>query len=287
MDPLVGIGLILSLIPLWQHERDKKAEARKEDFFKWLLDHNFESIKEDIEKDVALSLQIENLLKLNHDELLQRFDAVDEKLMRLLYGVDEFREIVKHIFPRAALSKNEEHILTEFVNSGESNLYFVVTNMRCILQVGEQCIEGCDPRFIASNLRNLAKAGYIQLYKNSPGHEHYLLTELGAEYVKNIQGKHALSQQAKDILVQYYQTDKTYLTLFVDGARNVCGVMADGQALSFSDSKFVFDDLNSLAQNGLIKHDGELSNGIPRYVRTRKGNEYVAKILKSRNHADA
>lgn len=287
MDPITGFSLILALIPFWQRERDKKDAATKDAFYTWLIDHNFECLKDCIESNSVLLVQIEDLLKLNQDELLHRFDVIDEKLMMVLYGIDEFRDAVKYLCPHATLSKNEEYILTAFVESGENDLFFITSSQRNILQAGTQIIEGYNPRFVESNLQHLAEFGYIKLYNKNNNSAHYFLTESGEEYVKNIKSGESLSSQAKEILLQYYQTEEPFLVTFLNEHGKVGGVQANNITLSFSDPNYVHDDLDSLQQCGLIKYDGELNGGGRRYTRTRKGEEYVANILKGKTHADA
>ena len=286
MDPITGISLILSLIPFWQREHDKGKMATKEDFYAWLVFHKFESVKEYIENNSVLLVEIEDLLKLNQSELLRRFDIVDKRLMRVLSGLGEFREFVTRLFPQEVLSQNEKNILTQFVESGESDLFLQVTNSRSILQFGVTPAEEYDSRFVVSSLQNLAEAGYIQLIKSEPTCYHYLLTESGYEYIQLLKGENQLSPQAENILLQYYQTGEPYLLTCLDECGKVDCVQANNVELSFSEPNYIHDDLDSLCECGLIKFDGDLGGGGRRYIRTRKGEEYV-NTLRKRIHADA
>ena len=278
MDPMTGVGLLIGLFQLFQHERDKSKAAAKEEFFEWLITHNFQAIKEEIETNTALLVQIENLVKLNQDELLHRFDIVDEQLMRILSGFDEFRGLVTRLVPQVALSKREEYILTKLVESGESELVLVKTNLRVILQAGGQPIEGYDPRFVDSNLMHLAAAGYIQLQKTTSSAAYYLLTESGADYVLENKQGNDLSPQAKGILRQFYQSEDTELLTFNDEKGQLV-VQTRNFTLVISEPNYVQDDLDMLEKQGLIKCAGALRFGGRRYLRTRKGEEYAANML--------
>ncbi len=279
MDPITGGSLILTLIPFWQRERDKRTAASKEEFYSWLVGHNFKELKEYIERDVTLTAQIEEMLKGNHEELLNRFDAVDKQLLRILYSLDAFRPFIKYIAPSAVLSNNEEHILTEFVNSRENILYFRQTyEMGKILQAGQTLITGYDARFIDSNLQNLVDSGYLLSQQTTGKSLSYTLTEKACEYVQNLQGKDRLSAQAKSILVQYWQSKEPCLWTFLDEQGQVAGVQANNIELKFDEPNFIHDDLDCLAKAGFIIYDGDPGGGGRRYRLTRAGQAYAEKI---------
>ncbi len=182
MDPITGIGLILALIPFWQRERDKKEAATKETFYAWLLEHKFESIKYAIETNSDLLIQIEDLLKLNQEDLLKRINSIDEKLLRILCGMEEFRTYVEKTYPHAILSKNEKNILIQFVESNDSELHFYDSNLRTFLETdGRRQLTGWDPRLIRSNLQNLVVKGFLIQREFKNGRIFYL-TEDGIEY---------------------------------------------------------------------------------------------------------
>ena len=122
MDPITGIGLILALIPLYQRERDKAKQASKENFYQWLLEHKFQDVKDCITNNFELSTEIEKLLRLNQEELISRFNEVDQKLFCIMNSMQEFHSLVQMVAPQAILTEQEECILRQFVESGEDIL---------------------------------------------------------------------------------------------------------------------------------------------------------------------
>ena len=184
MDPITGIGLILSLIPLFQREQDKRKATSTEDFFTWLLEHNFQNVKDCITDNYTLIEEIEKLLNENHEILLQRFNAIDEKLLRILHSVEGFRKLAKTISPAACLTLEQQKLLSVMVHSGgikfipvsvRQGFYFRTDNEKDIWP------SDIDIKFFNASLDKLIEYGFLMYDGKS-----YYLTEDGHEYVNNL-----------------------------------------------------------------------------------------------------
>lgn len=189
MDPITGIGLILSLIPLFQRERDKREAASKEEFYSWLVEHKFQDVKDCITNNFELMVEIEKLLGENHEVLLKRFNYVDEKLMMILHSVDGFRKIAENIAPEACLTKRQQKLLRCLVRSGSPVFYIHKPVYReACLEVGNatnsDAFKEFDDKFLCSNMNVLCQSGFLYYDGKS-----YYLTETGQDYIDNLDKK--------------------------------------------------------------------------------------------------
>lgn len=275
----VGLSLIIGLIPLWQREQDKNSSKQKEDFYAFLARHQFDWVRDCISNVHALDSQIEQLLQLNQEELQSRFDLVDEKLMRILYSIDEFRGLTSVLGRKAVLSKQEEDILTYFVASGDDSLHTVITSARTYLQAGNTPMPGIDTRFISANLKNLEKAGYIIAAYNSKGHVYYKLDESALEYARNRQSTN-LSVQAQAILKSYFDSKENILTICMD-ADCVWHSFIPGVDEVLIENEHVLEDVEMLESKKYIQPLPSKENDpyARAYLFTRQGKEYAKSLV--------
>ena len=189
MDPITGVGLILSLIPLFQRERDKRETASKEEFYSWLIEHKFQDVKDCITTNFELMLEIEKLLRENHDVLQKRFNDVDEKLMMILHSVDGFKKIAEKIAPEACLTKRQQHLLSVMVHSEATEFHriSVCPPWPGFKTNGKKCIspEEINTKFLETNLIKLCEKKFLMW----DGRNTYYLTEAGQDYIDNLDKK--------------------------------------------------------------------------------------------------
>ena len=189
MDPITGIGLILSLIPLFQRERDKREAASKEEFYSWLIGHKFQDVKDCITNNFALAVEIENLLRGNQDILLQRFNAVDEQLLRILHSVEGFQKIAEVISPAACLTQRQQDLLSVMVHTGGTQFISISAHQGfCGFRAdnGKSISpKDIDTKFLEPTLIKLCEVGFLMWN----GRNTYYLTESGQDYVDNLDKK--------------------------------------------------------------------------------------------------
>lgn len=282
MEPIslsTGAGLIFSLIPFFQRERDKREAASKEEFFTWLISHNFTDLKTQIQSNYDLCKEIEIFLQMNQEELLKRFDEVDQKLFCVMNSMQEFRSLVKIVAPKARLTEQEESILRQFVESKDS-LLRDDSNLSNPISWGTNSgteIIVKDVRTIGSSISKLAKLGFMRECISGKGSIYYELTEDGIEYVNNLK-KSDLSEQAKSILKQYVESGEQYLDIyFID---TQIGLEAGKKQIDFDNPRFIPEDMDDLTKQGFIQFIKNTTLD-PRYINfkrhalTRKGGEYI------------
>lgn len=282
MEPITGLGLILSLIPLFQRERDKREAASKEKFFEWLIGHNFNNLTEQIQSNYNLCMEIETLLQMNQEQLLARFDEVDQKLFCIMNSMQEFRSFVKIVAPKTRLTEQEESILRQFVES-EDSLLRDDSNLSNSISWGTNSgteIIVKDVRTIGSSISKLAKLGFMRECIGGSGSIYYELTEDGIEYVDNLK-KSDLSEQAKSILKQYVESGEQYLDIYFIDTQIV--LEAGKKQIDFDNPRFISEDANHLIKQGFIQFIKNTTLD-PRYISfkrhalTRKGEEYINSI---------
>jgi DNA-binding PadR family transcriptional regulator len=270
-----GTGLILSLIPLFHRERDKGEAASREKFFEWLIGHNFNNLTEQIQSNYDLCTEIETLLQMNQEQLLARFDEVDQKLFRIMNSMQEFRNLVKIVAPKTRLTEQEESILRQFVES-EDFLLRDDSNLSNPISWGTNSgteIIVKNVRTIGSSISKLAELGFMRECIGGSGSIYYELTEDGIEYVDNLK-ESDLSEQAKSVLKQYVESGEQYLCTLVNGQGQV-DVMANSIDIKVDNNRFIYDDIEELEKRGFIRFDGDMGVGRKRYTLTRMGMEFI------------
>ena len=160
IDPVSGTGLILSLIQIFHRERDKTKQANTEELFKWLLEHKFSEIKDSISQNKILTGEIENLLRSNRDELIERFNKLEEMVGVVASGFSDFRKIVSAINPSAELSAQALSIINQFVDSG-GRLILTIRHLNgMIIQTDNRvAIKVAEFRFLDDDLSTLCNVG--------------------------------------------------------------------------------------------------------------------------------
>ena len=271
-----GIGLIMTLIQLYQREGDKRSSKNKDDFFEWLIEHKFLEIKSMIESHGELSAEIETLLHMNQEALLTRFDEVDSKLMCIMNSVQEFRGFVHAIDPKSGLSDQEESLLLQAVESGETTIIDNRDNThRYDWSIDGKFLSVTNPRRIESDLINLASLGYLKESTSQQGRPKYTLLGMAFDYVDNIKSSD-LSDQAVSILKQYIASDAQYLCTILNEVGQPL-VQADNTPIAIESRRFVNDDLDSLDEHGFICFDGDMGTG-KRYTLTREGDAFISNM---------
>ena len=189
MDMATGFGLILSLLSFYLRSKDKREAAEAQEFYDWLIEHKFQDVKDCITRNYILMSEVENLLKENQDTLLQRFDGVDEKLMRILHTVEGFEKIAETIAPETCLSKRQQQLLSVMVHSEATEFYRLAvcppwlgfkTNGKKTISPDE-----IDTKFLEVNLAKLCEKGFLMWN----GKNTYYLTEDGQDYIDNLDKK--------------------------------------------------------------------------------------------------
>lgn len=274
IEPITGIGLILSLIPLYQRERDKAKQASTEDFFKWLLEHNFTEIKDSIAKNQALTFEIEKLLRMNQEELHARFDEMDKKLICMMNSMQEFRSLIKMLAPSSGLTEQEESILRQFVESGAQYLSNFTTLEKVQWFAGSKEIQVKAPKTLNSSLKQLTTKGYlVELYNNNL--PYYELTEQAVEYVDNLK-KDDLSEQAKRIIICFANSGQELMCYVYTNPPTIH--IPNSGGIDVSEPRFLEDDLKKLVEKKLIIPSDSSHTSVKMFKITRKGVEYSKEL---------
>lgn len=281
MEPITiveGTGLILSLIPLFQRKRDTRENAKKEEFYAWLIEHKFQDVKDIITETFGMEVQIEALLQMNQEQLLARFNEVDQKLFCIMNSMQEFRTLVKIVAPKARLTEQEESILRQFVEIGAPYLTNYCNEKRAKWLAGSKEINA-NHLTINASLKQLVIKGFLcELHNNNL--PYYELTEQAIEYVNNLK-KSDLSEQAKSILKQYVESGEQYLDIYFIDTQIV--LEAGKKQIDFDNPRFISEDVNHLIKQGFIQFIKNITLD-PRYINfkrhalTRKGEEYINSI---------
>jgi hypothetical protein len=267
MGTITGFRLILSLISLFRQKRGQRESVKKEDFYAWLIEHKFQDVKDVITETFGMEIQIETLLQMNQEQLLARFDEVDQKLFCIMNSMQEFRSLIKIVAPQSILSEQEESILRQFVDSGD---YVLIDTSGCSNPISWSTNRGIEIkvkeiRYLNSNLQRLVALGF--LLEGFNGHTNYELTGDGIEYVNNLK-KSMLSKQEESILRQIVESGE--YSVFVSEEEFVTKVPSGQiesiwipdlslsiikQPIMVNDRNFIKGNLNKLVNAGFLTTD--------------------------------
>lgn len=125
MDPVSlasSFAAIVGLMANFAAERRSQEAATFQDFTEWLLRHHHEKTIELLEQNARTTTSIKALLNCHHEDLLERFNALDDVIARIASGYPEFRPMVESMKPDALISEQALSILDQISSSGAKGL---------------------------------------------------------------------------------------------------------------------------------------------------------------------
>ena len=165
-------GTIMGLICNYRQEKGAADALTHQKFIEWLEYHRHEEIKNLICSTAAIRSDIDNLLRADHDVVMQKLEAINTTLATITSHVEEFRGLTLTMVPGAELSDQAVSILHQLVNSNSS--YFM-----CLLFMGGgsfamqleegKPVEITEPRFLDDDLNKLCGLGLLALEYGGDG----------------------------------------------------------------------------------------------------------------------
>jgi hypothetical protein len=189
----ITFATIVGLICNFRQEKGEREALDHQKFVEWLGYHRHEDLKNLIVNTAALRTEVDNLLRSDHVQMLQKLDSITEILLTLLSRVDNFRGLAQAIAPNIELSEQAISILRQFIDSGGHELFYAdYGNGQFVLQMGNGAPIGItEPRFIKDDLDQLAALQLFSVSYNSDGNPIYVITRGGARLLNTIDEKPA------------------------------------------------------------------------------------------------
>jgi len=195
MDPLTGATVFataVSLISQFRAEQGITKKVETEEFMSWLAENRHESIKELLESNTNTTISVKALLSVNHEELIQRLESLDNALAIYASGVPELSDLANGLRPNNILSEQAISIVKQLDESGGSKIleaqkrgciFLLITNGS---KGSKGQIDIVDQRFIEDDLNTLVEYGLFRHDCNSMGDNLYLLTRSASRYVASL-----------------------------------------------------------------------------------------------------
>lgn len=192
MDPITIAGAfatIVGLVSNFKAERRASSDDEYRDFMEWLSDKRHDEMVDLLQSNHVLSTAIQSLLLRNHDEVIEKLNALDSQLIKLASRIEGFDAISLAISPSSELSEQSVSILQQLDESGGS--FFLEMKMYGGTQYqimdasGQISID--EPRFVDDDLKNLCSLGLLIPDYNRKGDRLFRITRASAEYLKQVQ----------------------------------------------------------------------------------------------------
>lgn len=189
MDLVLAASSFSTIVGLLSNFKSEQSGTQLSDFIDWLKDKRHEDIANSIEHNQALAIQLKSILALNHRELLQRLDSLDEILASVASHVEIFSNLASTVRPSIILSKQAISIVQQFAASGAHECWehkFLGpegSSYQFIGGKGELQID--EPRFIEDDLKTLVELGVLRLDFGSKGTRKFIITRQAVQLAES------------------------------------------------------------------------------------------------------
>ena len=173
----MSFATIVGLLSSFKAER---SGTKLDDFIEWLKEKHHEGIALSITQNQALSSQLQSVLALNHKELVQRLDSLDQVLSSVASHIEAFSSLATAIRPSSVLSAQAISVIKQFVASGAKEFwqtqYLSDLGPKFMLVGASGNLDVTDPRFIEDDLNTLVELGILRLKHGSKGTKQFVIT---------------------------------------------------------------------------------------------------------------
>lgn len=180
MDPLSAAMSFATIVGLLSNFKTERSGTKLDDFIEWLKEKHHEDIARSITQNQSLSSQLQSVLALNHQELVQRLDSLDQVLSSVAAHVETFSSLATTIRPSSVLSEQAITVVKQFVASGAKEFwqtqYLGDTGPKFILMGVSGNLDVAEPRFIEDDLNTLVELGILRLKYGSNGTKQFVIT---------------------------------------------------------------------------------------------------------------
>lgn len=180
MEPLTAATSFATIVGLLSNFKNERSGTQLSDFIEWLKDKRHEDVAFNIEQNQTLSIQIKSILSVNHQELVERLNSLDEVLASVASHIHTFSSLAIAIKPGIALSDQAISIVKQFVESGANECweqkFFGPEGASYQFIGGDGSLNISEPRFIEDDLNTLVELGILRLDYGSKGTRKFIIT---------------------------------------------------------------------------------------------------------------
>ena len=189
MEPLAAastFATLVGLLRIFRQERGGHKTLDHQEFVEWLQHHRHEDLKSLIVNTATLRTEVDNILRSDHAQILQKLDQVSEILVGLMSRVGEFRGLALAVAPNSDLSDQALSILRQFANTGANCFYYLDHGggqFSLGVRNGGQ-FEVTEQRFLGDDLDKLVGLGLLMVELNPQGDPLYHITRNAVRFLK-------------------------------------------------------------------------------------------------------
>lgn len=173
-----------TIVGLLSNYKSERSGTKLTDFVEWLKEKNHEDVARSIEQNQALSSQLQSVLALNHQELVQRLDSLDQVLSSVAAHVETFSSLAITVRPSSVLSEQAIAVVKQFVASGAKEFwqtqFLSDLGPKFVLMGASGNLDVAEPRFIEDDLNTLVELGILRLKYGSKGTKQFVITRQAA-----------------------------------------------------------------------------------------------------------
>lgn len=192
MDPATFISLsqVSGLMATFFQERRGRKEAQTQatiqEYIEWLERGRHIELVELLKSNQGLMNATERFMRAGHDEILDRFDQLEEMLAKSLISTPGWAEIIQSLSPQHQLSDQAIEVLRWFDDSGTTMAIEILNRGGIYLVPREsgETYEPSDPRFFRDDMDRLVSLNLLIFDQGSHGPV-YTITRAAIELVKS------------------------------------------------------------------------------------------------------
>lgn len=181
-------GLLATFLQERERRHDGQQQATIEEYTEWLRRGEHTEIVSLLESNHALASSVQRLLTTGHDELINRFDRLENMLNLVLGATEDWGALVRSIEPNAGLSAQSLEILRWFDASGASMVIQVATREGVVLlpNKGRGNYTPSENRFFEDDMAALVGLGLLIPGYGSRGSPNFTFTRAAADLVRSL-----------------------------------------------------------------------------------------------------
>ena len=182
-------GAFATIVGLLCNFQGERSGTTLKQFIDWLKEKHHEDIAAAIERDRAISDQLQTLLTGNHQELVERLSKLDQMISSVAGQMDEFSGLAKSIYPELQLSGQAISVVRQLIESGAKTLMelkMLSGDEYCFVDGGTGDLKYSEPRFIEDDLLTLVQFGLLRLEFASKGSRQFKLTRSAVAFIDSI-----------------------------------------------------------------------------------------------------
>lgn len=186
IDASAVFATIVGLICNWKQERGSQATDRYQDFMTWLVQHNFNDLKERIYQSEELQRDLTVLLQQDLTVINDKLDIIAGSISAVADKID-FLSLTSRTLgaDTDALSEQATEIIKIFDQLEAQRMIYSNSFHQCIYDFKPVAFQ--DKRFVLADIQSLEKMNFLRHVEHSnSGDPIYVITRQGSAFAQQL-----------------------------------------------------------------------------------------------------